>query len=98
MKQDLQAYIDKIPQIVYDALPKLEKLGYNIWDINEDTLNMSELCDCILGQLEGQNGSTSSRRSIINYYRIWKHEIPDVESFFGSIYMLEYVYGTEVLI
>ena len=42
MKQELQAYIDKIPQIVSDALPKLEKLGYNIWDINEDGLNMAE--------------------------------------------------------
>ena len=63
MKQELQAYIDKIPEIVSDALPKLEKLGYNIWDINEDGLNMAVCCDCIFGQLEGQYGQ-SSRLSI----------------------------------
>ena len=39
MKQALQALIDKIPAIVRDALPKLERSGCNLWDINEDILN-----------------------------------------------------------
>ena len=77
MKQELQAYIDKIPQIVYDALPKLEKLGYNIWDINVDELNMAEFCDCIFGQLEGQY-ILSSRQSIINHCPDGYFEIPEL--------------------
>ena len=77
MKQDLQAYIDKIPQIVYDALPKLEKLGYNIWDINEDELNMAEFDDCIFGQLEGQYVQ-SSRQFILNQCPDGYFEIPNL--------------------
>ena len=95
MKQELQAYIDKIPQIVSDALPKLEKLGYNIWDINEDGLNMAEFCDCIFGQLEGQY-IQSSRLSIINHCPDGYFEVPSYfevnsylpvgkSSFFGFI-------------
>ena len=97
MKQELQAYIDKIPQIVSDALPKLEKLGYNIWDINEDGLNMAGFCDCIFGQLEGQYVQ-SSRLSIINHCPDGYFEVPSYfevnsyrklpvgeSSFFGSI-------------
>ena len=88
MKQELQAYIDKIPQIVSDALPKLEKLGYNIWDINEDGLNMAGFRDCIFGQLEGQY-IQSSRLSIINHCPDGYFEVPKLpvgeSSFFGSI-------------
>lgn len=63
MIKESQVYIDKIPEIVSDALPKLEKLGYNIWNINEDCLDMSDVCRCIFGQLEGKYG-TSTRFEI----------------------------------
>ena len=63
MIKESQVYIDKIPEIVSDALPKLEKRGYNIWNINEDCLDMSDVCSCIFGQLEGLYG-TSTRFDI----------------------------------
>ena len=87
MKQELQAYIDKIPQIVSDALPKLEKLGFPLYDIDVDELNMAEFDDCILGQLEGQDVQ-SSRLSIINHCPDGYFEVPDLpvgESFFIDI-------------
>ena len=63
MIKELQVYIDKIPEIVSDALLKLEKLGYNIWNIDEDCLDMSDVCSCIFGQLEWNYG-TSTRFDI----------------------------------
>ena len=78
MKQELQAYIDKIPQIVYDALPKLEKLGFPLQDINEDKLNMAEFCDCFLGQLKGTFGQ-SSRQFLLDLCPDGYFEIPKLE-------------------
>ena len=84
MKQELQAYIDKIPQIVSDALPKLEKLGFPLQDINEDKLNMAEFCDCFLGQF-GQSG----RQFLLNFCPLGYFEVPKLpvgeSSFFGFI-------------
>ena len=87
MNQELQAYIDKIPEIVSDALPKLEQLGCNFWDINEKELNMDEYCDCIFRQLFPD--SVLSRLSIIKKCPDGYFEVPDLpvneSSFFSFI-------------
>ena len=75
MIKESQVYIDKIPEIVSDALPKLEELGYNIWNIDEDCLDMSDVCSCIFGQLEWDYG-TSTRFNIKDKCPIGYFETP----------------------
>ena len=76
MKLELQAYIDKIPQIVSDALPKLEKLGFPLYDIDVDELNMDEFCDCFLGQLIFKNIGQSSRQFLLDLCPDGYFEVP----------------------